>query len=418
MVGIIPRQPLPESQAVGGTSTPLRILLVGGGILPYRNAGDKNFWLDAIEELRDRGHQVKVLSVTQETVLEPPTYPCEFLRPVPVHLGGGSRFNREHQWLRDTNNYPSKTLSFARILRVLRRRLRDDPPDVVHFASNFGPVMAMLHPLTDGVPLSISAPTYNGGPALYDPALRASFSGFDKVVPFSAAFARRLGTIGLPSRRIQTIRWGVNTDRFRPPTDSERREARETLGVEEGKNVVFWSGFLQQMSHRDLEFSVRTAVLMLRRAPGRWRFFFCFKPEHYEASFHRFEQPGLTVGGTAELFHRVRRAADVMISPLTDLGSTAAPPLTWIESMALGIPVVTTPVPGAEEAVISGANGWLARTPEEAAHRVEEFFRSPSALAAARIDARARVQARFALSSSVTEYVDLWSAMVQPAGVP
>jgi glycosyltransferase involved in cell wall biosynthesis len=200
-------------------------------------------------------------------------------------------------------------------------------------------------------------------------------------------------------------------DRFKPLTDAEREAARGDLGIREGENVVFWSGYLQQMTQRDLEFSVRVAEIVLGRSSGRWRFFFCFKPEHYDPRFLRFERPGVTVGGSAELFHRVQRAADVMLSPISDLGSTAAPPLTWIESMALGIPVITTPAPGAEEVVTTGLNGFLVRSPEEAAERLSELFRAPEHLARVRREARRRVEERFTISDSVTNYVNLWSAM-------
>jgi glycosyltransferase involved in cell wall biosynthesis len=405
------RGPPSKDRIVTPANPALRILFLGNRILPYRHAGDKNFWLEVFQELGARGHDVHVLSITLEPVPEPATYACEYVRPIPFLLGGGNRFNEEYQWLRSTSNYPSKTLSFGRIVHSLRRHLRDDRPDVVHLLSNYGPVMGLLKPFVQGVPLSVVAPTYNGGRALYDPALRTSFLGFDAVVPFSDAFARRLRALGLPPQRLRTIRWGVDVEKMRPPTAAEREKARQELGVQAGENVVFWSGFLQQMTPNDLGFAVRAAELVLRRDPGRWRFFFCLKPEHFDLQFRRFEQPGITVGGSAELFYRARCAADVMVSPIGDLRSTAAPPLTWIESMALGIPLITTPLPGAEELVTDGLNGFLVRNPEEAAQRLGELFRSPERVAEARREARRRVEQRFALSNSVTEYVNLWSAM-------
>jgi glycosyltransferase involved in cell wall biosynthesis len=396
------------------TNPALRILLVGSRILPYRHAGDKNYWLEVIHELGARGHDVDVLSVTLEPVPEPTPYRCEFVRPIPVHLGGGNRFSQEYRWLQGTGNYFSKTLSFGRIVRSIRRHIRGHRPDVIHFLSNYGPVMALLKPYAMGVPLSISAPTYNGGPLLYDRSLRTSFVGFDRVVPFSDAFGHRLRALGLPTQRLRTIRWAVDPDRYRPPTDSERERARRDLGVQGEEKVVFWAGFLQQMTPRDLEFSVRAAELVMRGASDGWRFFFCLKPEHYDPRFRRFERAGVTVGGSSELFHRARTAADVMLSPITDLRSTAAPPLTWIESMALGIPVITTPLPGAEEIVTDGVNGLLVQNPEEAARRLPEFFQSPERMAEARREARRRIEGRFALSASVTDYVNLWSAMAAP----
>jgi glycosyltransferase involved in cell wall biosynthesis len=410
--------PFSERTKVVRTSPALRILLVGGRILPYRHAGDKNYWLDVIHELGALGHDVRVLSVTLESVTEPAEFRCEYVRPIPVYLGRRTRFNEEYRRLRGTNNYASKTLSFGRIVRAIRRQIRTDRPDVIHLSSNFGPIMAVLKSTVRGVPLSISAPTYNGGTPLYDGALRTSFHGFDAVVPFSDAFGNRLRQIGLSPGRLRTIRWGVDLERFHPPSEAERETARQELGVRDGERVAFWAGYLQQMGPGDFEFAAQVAERVTHLSPGAWRFFFCFKPEHYDPAFRRFEGPGVALGGSSETFHRAQRAADVMVSPIGDLRSTAAPPLTWIESLAMGVPLVTTPIPGAEEVVTDGLNGYLIRSPEEAASRLVELVRSPESLLEARRQARRRVEDRFALSSSVADYVRLWSAMAARLPAP
>src|SRR3989475_6019257 len=40
----------------------LRIMIVGERILPFRHAGDKNFWLDMIRRLLVAGHEVEAVS--------------------------------------------------------------------------------------------------------------------------------------------------------------------------------------------------------------------------------------------------------------------------------------------------------------------------------------------------------------------
>lgn len=393
----------------------LRILLVGSRILPHRHAGDKNFWLDVIRELGARGHEVDVLSVTWETVTQPTPYRCEYLRPIPFPLGGGERFGEEYHALRETVNYPSKTLSFPRIVRSIRRHLRSQRTDIVHFLSNYGPAMAFLKPFTAGVRRSISAPTYNGWSTIYDRALLASFAGFDCVVPFSDAFSRRLGALGVPDSKVRTIRWAVDPGRFPPPSERERTAARDALGVGPDRKVVFWAGFLQQMTARDLEFSVRTAERVLRAEPDGWRFLFCLKPEHYDPAFLRYQRPGITLAGSAEFFERSRTAADVMLSPISNLRSTAAPPLTWIETMARGVPLVTTPIPGADEIVRDGVNGLLVRSPEEAADRLLDLFRSRDRVTASRREARRCIEERFDFTASVRQYEVLWTMLTEKA---
>lgn len=389
----------------------LRVLVVGNRILPYRHAGDKNYWFEVLRELERRGHEIDVISVTHEPIPDPAPYSCEYVAPVKFDLGGSVRFNPEYRWLRASGSYGAKTLSFGRIMSAVRRHVRARRPDIIHLTTNYGPIMGLAKPFSLRVPISVSVPTYNGWRFVYDWALRASLTGFDRVVPLSEAYARRLEALGMRRRRIRTIRWAVNTDEFHPPSDSERTAARRALGVKDTEKMVFWSGFLQQMVPRDFEFAIRTAEAMLRSDPGKWRFCFCLKPEHYDPEYRRFVRPGIEVVGSGEQFRNARTAADAMLSPITDLRSTAAPPLTWIECMALGVPILTTPLPGVEELVTDQVDGVVASTPDALAERSAELLRTPEGLAMARRQARQRVEDRFALASSVTEYVRLWEEM-------
>ena len=66
-----------------------------------------------------------------------------------------------------------------------------------------------------------------------------------------------------------------------------------------------------------------------------------------------------------ETFAGLLAASDVLFSPIFDWDCIVAPPLTWIESMAAGLPVLTTDVPGADELVESGRTGYLAKDDTE-----------------------------------------------------
>src|SRR5207249_10352808 len=96
-------------------------------------------------------------------------------------------------------------------------------------------------------------------------------------------------------------------------------------------------------------------------------------PTHFKESFRAFERPGLRVFGSAEAFQAARASADVFLSPIQDARSTAAPPLAWLESLAMGIPILTTDIPGSEEAVVDGESGFRVRSPEEASDRLLEM---------------------------------------------
>jgi glycosyltransferase involved in cell wall biosynthesis len=378
-------------------------------ILPFRHAGDKNFWLDVIQRLLASGHEVEALSVDLDSP-PPDGLPIRHVPQIPVYLRPDARFNPGHRQYGGVNNYASKTTTLPIIFREIRRRQREFRPDVIHFADNFGPGMIGLRPVCGHVPLTVSAPTYHRNRPLYDIMLLASFLSFDVIVPFSDAYSRRLLELDIRPERIRRIRWGIDTARFTPPTSAERDAARASLGLEPGTFVVLWTGFTQQTSEQDLHSAIRTAQLVLQ--DHRCDFVFCFKPEHFRETYRSFERPGLKVVSSAESFHAARTAADVFLSPILDARSTVAPPLVWPEILAMGIPILTTSIPGTDEAVVDGQCGFTVRSPEEAGERLMEIAADPALQRRLREGARRIAMERFSVDRATDEYVDMWSTLV------
>ncbi|HWM53291.1 MAG TPA: glycosyltransferase family 4 protein [Thermoplasmata archaeon] len=378
-------------------------------ILPFRHAGDKNFWLDVIQRLLASGHEVEALSVDLDA---PPAdgLPIRHVPQIPVYFRPDARFNPGHRQYGGVNNYASKTTTLPIIFREIRRRRREFRPDVIHFADNFGPGMIGLRPICGRVPLTVSAPTYHRNRPLYDMMLLASFASFNVIVPFSDAYYRRLLELDIRPERIRRIRWGIDTARFTPPTSAERDAARARLALEPGTFVVMWTGFTQQTSEQDLHAAIRTAQVVLQ--DRRCEFVFCFKPEHFREDYRSFERPGLKVVSSAESFHAARTAADVFLSPILDDRSTAAPPLVWPEILAMGIPILTTSIPGTDEAVVDGQCGFTVRSPEEAGERLLEIAEDSALQRRLREGARRIAVERFSVDRATDEYVDMWSALL------
>lgn len=388
----------------------LRVLLVGSRILPFRHAGDKNFWLDVIRGLRGRGHELEVVSVMAEDV---PSngLPLHRVPPVQMFLTPDARFNEDHWHIAGQNNYASKTASLPRIVHELRRRRRAFRPDLIHFIDNYGPAMIGLRPSFWRFPLTISAPTYQPDRPMYDLFLQASFASFNAIAPLSDAYRRRLLELQFPPERVRTIRWGVDVGRFEPPSDEAKEMSRKELGLRNDQLVVLWTGFIQQTGEADLRLALAVAESALRRDPSRYAFLFCFKPEHFKVSYRAFERPGLRVFGSADAFHSARASADVLLSPIKDVRSTAAPPLVWLECLAMGIPIVTTTIRGAEESVVPGQSGFTAATPEALTERLAEIEADDRLRRDLRDGARRIAVERYSVDRALDEYVDLWSTV-------
>jgi glycosyltransferase involved in cell wall biosynthesis len=393
----------------------LRILFVGSRILPFRHAGDKNFWLDMFHGLQRRGHELEIVSSTFEDVPSE-GLPIRRVQPIPINLRPDPRMNPSHWFLAGTNNYVSKTVSLPRITRAVRRRRREFRPDVIHFIENYGPAMAGLRPAFPRIPLTISAPTYQPNRPMYDMLLEASFASFDTIVPFSEAYRRRLLELRFRPERVRRIRWGIDTERFAPPTDAERAAARRQLGLGPDQVVSFWTGFIQQTTEDDLRAAAQTANRVLDADGSKYVFLFCFKPEHFKESFRSFERPGLRVFGSADAFHAARSSADLFLSPIQDARSTAAPPLAWLETLAMGIPILTTDIPGSEEAVVDGVSGMRVASPEAAGDRLREMAGDDAMRRRLREGARAIAVERYSVDRALDEYLDLWKGLANGRG--
>jgi len=395
----------------------LRILLVGSRILPVHHPGDKTFWLNLFDRLAAKGHQVRVLSVTYEPVTTPASYAVDYIRPIPVVVPSSTgRYSRENRWLEGTNNYLSKTLSFSRVLRGVARARDAFHPDVVHFIDNYGPVMMLVPAVAGSTPTSISAPTYFPRWMFYDAFLRTSFAPFDAIAPFSDAYTHRLHELGVADRPIVTIRWGVDPDRVHPATDDERRAGRLRLGIAPDRTVVMWTGFIQQTDWKDFRFAYRLGELTVAAAPDRFVFLYCFKPAHYRPELRELDRAGLRIVGSAPEYEDARASADCLLSPISATRSTAAPPLTWVEALARGLPILSTWIPGADEAIVPGESGWFVRSPEEGQRLLIEEGSDSTHFALLRAGARRIAVERFSLDRAADQYVGLWKQLSAGAG--
>jgi glycosyltransferase involved in cell wall biosynthesis len=137
-------------------------------------------------------------------------------------------------------------------------------------------------------------------------------------------------------------------------------------------------------------------------------------------------------GGTAEA--EVRAAAtdtvhfagvrDVADMPATYRGADVfclpswweAMPLSVLEAMATGLPVVATDVGDVARAVVDGETGRVvpAKDPEQLADALEEVLRSPDRRAAMGAAGRARVVAQFSVTSTAEALAALYDELAAP----
>ena len=206
-----------------------------------------------------------------------------------------------------------------------------------------------------------------------------------------------LGT-GIEPAKVFRIPVGVDTTRFRRRDDPMRAEARRELDLPESafvvgsfqKDGVGWGDGLEPKLIKGPDVLLDVCERLARAVPellvlltGPARGFVADGLTRLGIPFHRALLPEL------DAVARAYRAVDVCLVTSRDEGG----PKAVLESMATGVPLVTTRVGQAADLVRPGENGWLcdvedadglAAACEEVAHGV-----SPGVLDAARETAEA-----------------------------
>ncbi len=186
----------------------------------------------------------------------------------------------------------------------------------------------------------------------------------DRVVAVGEAVRQALiVNEGIPPQRIEVVYNGIETERYagRP---GEREEVRRELGLAPDQLVVFLVARLDYL--KDHATAVRALARVVREVPAARLFLVGEGPEE-PAIRAQVEQLGLhdsvRLLGLRKDVARLLQGADVFLLSSISEGI----PLTVIEAMCAGLPVVCTRVGGTAEVVEDGRTGILTPSGDDGA---------------------------------------------------
>lgn len=350
------------------------LVLIGLNFSPTKGAGDKNFWVDLIPLITKKIKRISILSIRyekkdyEEFRLEDCLVSIKYLSP--IFLGTPDTESKRLRIFWRRGAFPShlgvieKLLTGIRLSRELQKLYKSNPYDHIHLMDNFGfsnGIIARNSP----VRVSVSAIAYQGKPkAIYDPYLRVSYNHSNlTVVPYSLAFCKKIALLGIKKNKIVHIPWGTKVPDHKP-TLAARKRAKSLLSLPLDKPLFLWGGYIQQIKKKDFLLAIEVAMNALRKG-FEGLFYFAFKPKSIEKDFAGFNKPeeGILVKETTtEEFNLLKLAADIFYSPIANKNCIVAPPLTWIEVLSLGVPILTTKAGGVEEIIIEGKTGFIAKS--------------------------------------------------------
>jgi glycosyltransferase involved in cell wall biosynthesis len=298
--------------------------------------------------------------------------------------------------------------SLRKLLReILRERCRFEMIDAHYFYPDG--VAAVLLGRSLGRPVVITArgTDVNLIPAYRVPRrlIRWAAAQAAGVIAVSDALRARLVELGVPGRRIEVLRNGVDLQLFAP---QDRAAARRELGLDAEGPIVLSVGWLIPRKGHDLV--IRAAATM----PEVTLLIVGQGPQ--EMTLQRLvEQLGSRervrfVGSIPqERLTAVYSAADALVLASSREGL----PNVVLEALACGTPVVATAVWGTPEVLSTRAAGRLVRerTPEAIAGALRELLLDPPARAAVRAHAE-----RFSWGSTTAGQVRVFRSILKCPG--
>jgi glycosyltransferase involved in cell wall biosynthesis len=220
-----------------------------------------------------------------------------------------------------------------------------------------------------------------------------------------------LAHLGVPSRKLVLLGNGVDLQRFRPETDEEtRREARVTLGIDDGAVVVgtvgrlVWGkGFRELFAAAERLRESRPDVVFVVVGGSDPTKADAISPEELDDARSRGH---IVFAGERDDVERVYPAFDMFALPSHREGF----PRSAMEAAASGLPVVATDIRGCRQVVSDGQSGLLVplHDPARLAAAIEELVVDPALRrqmgAAGRIKAEAEFDERAVISKTMDAY--------------
>ncbi|RZB31514.1 MAG: hypothetical protein SRB2_04483 [Desulfobacteraceae bacterium Eth-SRB2] len=392
------------------------VLLIGKGYLPYITVGDKNYWFGLLSLLSRKNCKVFIASINdnekkilyqQTSSTKTPIYNISR----PFHRNA-SRFYGEKGKLR---YYRHKHNPFQELIEILitiisslgllKKLIHSHDIDVIHFIDNLGPAMRLIKWIFPYLYVTYSAPTYSPRGKLYNQYLKFSFEKLDKIIPHTEAYRKKLIDLGFSKEKLRVIRWSVNLPKKQMKL-SQQIELRRKMGVKPSDKLFLWSGFIQQIQIEDFWIAL-TVAKRITKLYDFCHFIFAFKPQVFRQEYTAHESDYISIITNVQNFPDLLETADIFYSPVGNLSSIVSPPLTWIEAMARGTPVLTNNVKGVDEIVIERQTGFVAETIKDIEPTIIRVINDNN-LAKISENARRWVAKKFNIETAAEMYVDLW----------
>jgi glycosyltransferase involved in cell wall biosynthesis len=395
---------LPSAEALPVSKN---VLLLGRGFYLHNKNGDKNFWLNLCRELSpmlDRLIIVSVNALPGKFEQEGNIFQYNF--PLSFHPNNGREWGLRLKFLMKSPSCRAvlRSITLIKLIPFLRKIIKQHRIETIHLMDNFGFLTGLLKLFFPELKVYATAITYNthGFPSsLYTFYQKIVFGKLDRVAVSSKAYRDELIRHGFPDEKVEIIRWGVPLGNGNRGSSGKRKTSLR-------KKVILWTGFTQQIKEKSFFQSLAVARSIVRKNPSV-DFVFAFKQECFQDEYGLYREKNLKVIKTdRQEFLKLLGKTDLLLAPVETSGSTIAPPLSWIECMSRGIPVMSTQAPGAEEVLKNNLTGFVAKSNHELGDMIEKVVEDKKLLKEVSGNARGWVRENYNLKDIAEDYLKFW----------
>jgi glycosyltransferase involved in cell wall biosynthesis len=294
----------------------------------------------------------------------------------------------------------------VRSIRAVARRLREWKPDVLHTHNAAPHIVGALAAKLSGVPVVINTRHGKHGVEGWKNRLGNRFAAWltHRMVAVSASTAEAARAIDrIPESRLEIIRNGVDLDLY---------QQRNTLPG--GRVLKAIHAARLDHTTKDQRTLLRAVRLVVDQEPG-------FRLDIVGDGADRTVLEALcdelrlrshvTFLGFRHDVHKLLPQADLFVLSSVTEGL----PMTLLEAMAAGLPVVSTDVGGVSELVTRNETGLLvpAQSPEALAGAIQALLRDPERAERMGRAGRRRVEETFDIRRVAARYEQLYATLVQ-----
>ncbi len=244
------------------------------------------------------------------------------------------------------------------------------------------------------------------------PWVRKELLRADAVISLNSEMTQELLAAGIASARIRRIPNGVDCERFSPPSEDRRREARWRIGIGPEGLLAVCAGRLSE--DKGTGFLIDAWRSVEQQCAGQpWTLIVAgeeLRAGEYRGRGERELRNARFVGQVADV-RPLLHAADLLVHPSLAEGLSNI----VLEAMAVGLPVVGTRTGGLEEQILHGVTGVLVppRDADALAAAIIALLRDGGVRARMGSAGRVRVSEKYNFNSVLSAYDELYDQLDQ-----